>query len=89
MIPLDGNGTDRLIEIEGYIPRDQSDMPDAQNRQVTPGWFTAMGIPLVQGRLIERSDDEKAQRVLVVNETFAKRFSPTAMRSENASASAS
>jgi putative ABC transport system permease protein len=76
MIPLDGNGTDRLIDIEGYVPRDQSDMPDAQNRQVTPGWFAAMGIPLVRGRLIERSDDEKAPRVLVVSEYFAKRFFP-------------
>jgi putative ABC transport system permease protein len=76
MIPLDGNGTDRLIEVEGYVPRDQADMPDAQNRQATAGWFAAMGIPLVRGRLIERSDDEKAQRVLVVNESFAKRFFP-------------
>ena len=76
MIPLDGNGTDRLIEIEGYVPRDQSDMPDAQNRQATPGWFAAMGIPLVRGRLIERSDDQKAPRVVVVNEEFAKRFFP-------------
>jgi putative ABC transport system permease protein len=74
MIPLDGNGTDRLIEIEGYVPRDTSDMPDAQNRQATPGWFAAMGIPLVRGRLIESSDDERAARVLVVNEAFAKRF---------------
>jgi len=74
MIPLDGNGTDRLIDIEGYVPRDSSDMPDAQNRQATPGWFAAMGIPLVRGRLIEGSDDAKAQRVVVVNEAFAKRF---------------
>ena len=76
MIPLDGNGTDRLIEVEGYVPRDQSDMPDAQNRQATPGFFAAMGIPLVRGRLIERSDDNKAARVLVVNADFAKRFFP-------------
>ena len=76
MIPLDGNATDRLIDIEGYVPRDQSDMTDAQNRQVTPGWFAAMGIPLVRGRLIERSDDNKAPGVLVVNEAFVKRFFP-------------
>src|SRR6185369_9799395 len=76
MIPLDGNGTDRLIEVEGCVPRDQSDMPDAQNRQATPGFFAALGIPLVRGRLIERSDDNKAARVLVVNEEFAKRFFP-------------
>ena len=74
LIPLDGGATDRLIEIEGYVPRDTSDMPDAQNRQTTPGWFDAMGIPLLRGRLMERSDDDKAPRVLVVNEAFAKRF---------------
>jgi hypothetical protein len=58
MIPLDGNGTDRLIEVEGYVPRDQADLPDAQNRQATPGWFAAMGIPLVRGpayRTLRRS----------------------------------
>jgi putative ABC transport system permease protein len=76
MIPLDGNGTDRLIEVEGYVPRDQADLPDAQNRQATPGWFAAMGIPLVRGRLIERSDDRNAARVLVVNDAFARRFFP-------------
>ena len=74
MIPLDGNATDRLIEVEGYVPRDESDMPDAENRQATPGFFAAMGIPLVRGRLIEPSDNEKGARVLVVNETFAKRI---------------
>src|SRR4029079_17117904 len=76
MIPLDGNGTDRLIDIEGYASRDTSDMPDAQNRQATPGWFAAMGIPLVRGRLIEPSDDQKAPHVVVVNEEFTKRFFP-------------
>ncbi|HXT64699.1 MAG TPA: ABC transporter permease [Pyrinomonadaceae bacterium] len=76
MIPLDGNGTDRLIDIEGYIPRDQSDMPDAQNRQATPEWFAAMGIPLMRGRLIEPADDGKAPRVVVVSDAFAKQFFP-------------
>ncbi len=76
MIPLDGNGTDRLIEIEGYVPRDRADMPDAQNRQATPGWFNAMGIPLVRGRSIEPADDQHAANVVVINEAFATRFFP-------------
>jgi len=76
MIPLDGNGTDRLIEIEGYVPRDSADRPDAQNRQATPGWFAAMGIPLMRGRIIEPTDDGRSPRVVVVNETFAKQFFP-------------
>jgi len=74
MIPLDGNGTDRLIDVEGYVPRDAADKPDAQNRQATPGWFAAMGIPLMRGRIIEPTDDDKSPRVVVVNETFAKQF---------------
>ena len=76
MIPLDGNGTDRLIDVEGYVPRDAADKPDAQNRQATPGWFAAMGIPLMRGRIIEPTDDDKSPRVVVVNETFAKQFFP-------------
>jgi putative ABC transport system permease protein len=76
IIPLDGNATDRLIEIEGYVPRDAADMPDAENRQATPGWFTAMGIPLLRGRLIEPRDDKEAPRAVVVNQAFAKRFFP-------------
>jgi len=76
IIPLDGNSTDRLLDIEGYVPRDKADMPDAQNRQATPGWFASMGIPLVRGRLIEPTDDGKSQRVVVINETFARRFFP-------------
>jgi len=51
-------------------------MPDADNRQATPGWFEAMGIPLLRGRLIEQSDNENAPHVVVVNEAFAKRFFP-------------
>src|SRR5436853_5581721 len=70
IIPLDGNGTDRLIDIEGYVPRDKADMPDAQNRQATPGWFASMRIPLVRGRLIEPTDDGKSQPVVVINECF-------------------
>jgi len=76
MIPLDGNGTDRLIDVEGYVARDAADKPDAQNRQATPGWFAAMGIPLMRGRIIEPTDDDKSPRVVVVNETFAKQFFP-------------
>jgi putative ABC transport system permease protein len=35
-----------------------------------------MGIPLMRGRIIEPTDDDKSPRVVVVNETFAKQFFP-------------
>jgi len=44
---------------------------------VTPGYFSAMRIPLIRGREFAASDDADAPRVIVVNETFAKRFWPT------------
>jgi putative ABC transport system permease protein len=75
-LPLDGNSPDRLFDIEGYTPDASAERPDAQNREVTPGWFAAMGIPLLQGRDLAASDDRDAPRVVVVNDSFAKKFFP-------------
>lgn len=38
---------------------------------VTPGYFAAMGIPLLRGRLFERGDLPDGQHVVVVNRAFA------------------
>jgi len=43
---------------------------------VSPDYFSAMGIPLVAGRDFTERDDPKAPRVVIVNETMAKRFWP-------------
>jgi ABC-type antimicrobial peptide transport system permease subunit len=42
-------------------------------RFVTPGYFDALGIPIVRGRGFTLQDDRESPRVLVVNETLAKR----------------
>jgi predicted permease len=43
---------------------------------VTPGYFEAMGIPVVRGRSFRREDDEHASAAIVINETFASRYFP-------------
>ena len=43
---------------------------------VSPDYFRAMGIPLVAGRDFNDRDTPDAQRVMIVNETFAQRFWP-------------
>src|SRR5829696_4444405 len=43
-------------------------------RSVSPGYFEAMGIPILEGRAFNDHDTRTSLPVLVVNRTFAKRF---------------
>ena len=49
--------------------------PACEVRVVTPTYFQAMGIPLLKGRLLNERD-VKETRVLLINETLAKRYFP-------------
>ena len=46
----------------------------AQFSWVSPDFFQTMGIPVLRGRALAASDTATAQRVAVVNETFARNF---------------
>jgi putative ABC transport system permease protein len=41
---------------------------------VSRGYFAAMGIPVLQGRPFDRRDTDASPRVLVVNQSFARRY---------------
>jgi putative ABC transport system permease protein len=75
-VPLDGRGGDRLIDIANDIPRARAAMPHAQSRQATPGWFAAIGIPLLRGRTFLDSDHAGAPPVVVVNQAFVRQWFP-------------
>jgi putative ABC transport system permease protein len=55
---------------------DSAQRVTADVRIVSPGYFDTMKIPLVDGRLFTDHDRDGQQRVLLVNETFAKRYYP-------------
>jgi putative ABC transport system permease protein len=46
-------------------------------REITPGFFRAMGIPLRQGRVFSEADSETANKVVIVNQAFARKRFPT------------
>ena len=64
------------FNIEGYTPSSPLATTDTNVREVTPGYFETMGIPLVRGRLLAAADGRDAPRAMVVNEAFVRRFWP-------------
>jgi predicted permease len=45
-------------------------------REITPGYFRAMGIAMRDGRNFTEADTEAAARVTIVNDSFARQFFP-------------
>jgi putative ABC transport system permease protein len=64
----------------GFLPEGQPIREgatyDANHRQVSADYFKAMGVALRRGRYLAASDDERSQRVAVVNETMARQYWP-------------
>ena len=49
---------------------------ELRHKRVTQGYFNALGLPILEGRGLDRSDRADAPSVVVVNETFARQFFP-------------
>jgi putative ABC transport system permease protein len=54
--------------------KDPARTQPAECSLVSRGYFAAMGIPVLQGRPFDRGDTDAAPRVLVVNQSFARRY---------------
>jgi len=61
------------IAVDGYEPP-PDERPAVEYNEVGPDYFATLGIPLVSGREFQRSDDEDAALVAVVNETMAAKY---------------
>ncbi|HYV18804.1 MAG TPA: ABC transporter permease [Verrucomicrobiae bacterium] len=65
-----------LEELEGRPPNAPGDHQSAYWYAVTPDYFATLKLPLKRGRLIEARDTAQAARVMLINESFAKRMFP-------------
>jgi predicted permease len=63
------------ITVEGYTAT-AGRKPDSRWDQVSPHFFSVLGIPLLQGREIEPADLPGTPRVCVINRAFADQFFP-------------
>jgi putative ABC transport system permease protein len=76
ILPMSNDSEDNSFEIVGRPPFEKGKGPSPDYRVVTPGYFDAIGVRLRRGRDFTASDNEQAPGVVIINETFARRFFP-------------
>lgn len=63
------------VSVPGYEPA-ADEQPIAVDLHVADGYFTAMGIPLLAGRVLDRRDGADAAPAVVISRTMAERYWP-------------
>jgi putative ABC transport system permease protein len=61
---------------EGYARPKDNELPQTNYSAVSPGYFKAMGIPLLAGRAFTDRDTADAARVAIISHTLAQRYFP-------------
>lgn len=76
-LPLHGeNWTKFFVPLDRPLPTSMDKVPTAQYRAVSGHYFSAIGIRLLKGRLLNDHDQANTPLSVVINETMAKRFWP-------------
>jgi predicted permease len=74
-VPLGFDSSTTTIDCEGYVPRPHESM-ETTTARVGPNYLGTMRIPLVAGRDFTLQDNEKSQRVAIVNQALVDRYWP-------------
>ncbi|HEX8501292.1 MAG TPA: ABC transporter permease [Pyrinomonadaceae bacterium] len=75
-LPLSGSRWGRSLTVEGRAALSVGAAPVINHCVVTPGYFRAMGIPVLAGRDIAEADAKDAPKVTVVDERLAREYWP-------------
>ncbi|MFP5379330.1 MAG: FtsX-like permease family protein, partial [Vicinamibacteria bacterium] len=60
--------------IEGYAKADGEEDPRARFRTVSPGFFEALGVPIIAGRDFNADDRDGGESVVIVSQSLAQRM---------------
>jgi hypothetical protein len=71
-----GFGPGFQFSVEGYTKADGEEDPRAQFRTVSPGFFEALGVPIIAGRDFNDDDRRSAEPVVIVSQSLAQRMFP-------------
>jgi putative ABC transport system permease protein len=75
-LPIQGACYGNTVRVEGRTISADSPPSIGLFRAVAGGYFEAVGIPLLRGRVIGRDDVDRKEAIAVVSETLAKRLFP-------------
>ncbi|MEY2579609.1 MAG: hypothetical protein QOI49_2433 [Verrucomicrobiota bacterium] len=75
-MPLTGDNGKTAAAPKGYVPPAGQSLQGHYSYAVTGDYFTALGIPLREGRFLISEDSHRAERVCVVDEDFARHYWP-------------
>jgi predicted permease len=73
-VPLSGDNGKTAITPKGYVPQPGESLQGHYFYGITGDYFSALGIPLREGRFLTSADSH--ERVCVVDEDFARRYWP-------------
>jgi len=70
---LAGGTSDSTMSVEGHQAKDGEDMQAFMN-WLSPGYFAAMGVPMLEGRDFDRRDLKSPATTAIVNRKFAEHY---------------
>lgn len=76
VLPLTGGGSHQPVQIEERPVQAMADQPEVDVRYISPGYRSAMHIPLLRGRELNDSDVAGRPGVVLISQSMARQFWP-------------
>jgi predicted permease len=71
-----GEGVAFQFSGDGHVRAVDVEDPRAQWRTISPGFFAALGVPIIAGRDFDARDNQSSEPVVIVSQTLAQRMFP-------------
>jgi predicted permease len=76
VLPFTGNNSQGSYSLPDVTLPPGAPLPHGQQRRVDPGYFQAMGLTLIRGRLFTAADTATTQKVVLIDKVLADKYWP-------------